>query len=215
MQKTNRDRKSIQRPSSPTCKRQPLGTAGARKEPPHPGKRGHFHPQGAMRPQRKSSRGFHPRPHSPRSASGERALRGQSGSGSLPAPPFPGRPGCSGGRGRGWGRREAAPGAPGETESRPGPAVRRWRLQSSPAANISPKTQLPPHNFGLTSLLHGHPLRPSARTPSPTRRIRGSRPPLLSRVRGAEPHLVQRAARGRPRRAGSAAPPAPPGTFLT
>lgn len=72
------------------------------------------------------------------------------------------------GRGRaGASVRRPGGAAPGETESRPG------RRRAAPGAEItqvqlqksSRKPKLLPHNFGLTSLLLRHTLRPSARPP--------------------------------------------------
>ena len=111
--------------SLPTCKGQPPRAVGARKEPSRVGKRGEFHPQRVMRPQCKSSRGFHPLLHSLLSVWGSEPCGENSGTGSQPAASrFPRRPNCPGGRG--WGRRgrEARPGGAGDTESRPAPPLK-------------------------------------------------------------------------------------------
>lgn len=190
--------------SLPTCKGQPPRAVGARKEPSRVGKRGEFHPQRVMRPQCKSSRGFHPLLHSLLSVWGSEPCGENSGTGSQPAASrFPRRPNCPGGRG--WGPARSG-----------GPARRRGghRVPAGPAAEgTREQPQKPPRtpglllpNFGLTSLLPSHTLHPKHPLPSaadpraPARghlSVPGARGPQVPpRTKGCAPAAAERGERG-------------------
>lgn len=207
--------------SSPTCKRQPLRTAGAGRSPPTWANQVNCIPKewGARSVKvQEDSIPFLSLP-ALRSISRGEPGRDKPGTGCRPAAErFPRRPHGSGGQGPGAGGigrgGEAGPGA---TESWPGPTV--WRRLPKSLESSCKNLPENPSFSGTTSVSPASsPASHSAQPHNPSHRGESKRSPRTATCpRGAAdptPHLVQRAARGRLQESpGSMAPASPSRNF--